>query len=106
MSESKKKMPKSEKKAENEIFIGNKPFMKYVIAAIMQLKDGSDITVIKARGKFIARAVDVAEVTKKKFKEANKISLKDSIKINTEEFKSEEGKNINISTIEIGLSKQ
>ena len=40
--------------------------------------------VIKARGKFISRAVDVAEVAAKRFLE-NIIELKD-IKINSEEF--------------------
>ncbi|MBI2628809.1 DNA/RNA-binding protein AlbA [Candidatus Pacearchaeota archaeon] len=92
----------------NEIFIGNKPFMKYVIATIMQLKENKneeDTAIIKARGKFISRAVDVAEVVKKKFKETENIELKNSVTIGTEGFTSEEAKKINISTIEITLKK-
>ncbi len=101
------KRTKNFKKLEtNEIFIGNKPFMKYVIATIMQLKeDENKAAIIKARGKFISRAVDVAEVVKKKFKESENIILKNSIKTGTEEFTNEENKKINISIIEIMLEK-
>ncbi len=95
-----------EKTETNEIFIGNKPFMKYVIATLTQLKkEGNDCAIIKARGKFISRAVDVAEVTKKKIKEIENLSLKNKIEINTEGFKNEEGKDINISTIAITLAR-
>lgn len=88
----------------NEIFVGNKPFMKYVIAAITQLKrEGNDRAVIKARGKFISRSVDIAEVTKKRFKEIDNIELKHKVDIGTEEFENEEGKRINVSTISIEL---
>ena len=90
----------------NEIFVGNKPFMKYVIAAIMQLKrEGNDSAIIKARGKFISRGVDIAEVTKKRLKETDNWNLKHTIEIGTEEFENEEGKKINVSTISIELKK-
>lgn len=89
----------------NEIFIGNKPFMKYVIATIMQL-ERNDSAVIKARGKFISRGVDVAEVVKKRVKETKSLMLSEELKIGTEGFQNEEGKNINVSTIDIELKKQ
>jgi archaea-specific DNA-binding protein len=97
----------SSKKLEtNEIFVGNKPFMKYVIATMMQLQeDKNKSAVIKARGKFISRAVDIAEVAKKRMKENQKFDLKDQVIIGTDNFKSPEGKDINISTIDIILSK-
>ena len=57
------------KKDENVVFIGNKPFMNYITGVVMQFSKGSKEVVIKARGKFIARAVDVAEVSKKRFLE-------------------------------------
>ncbi|MAG07523.1 DNA-binding protein Alba [Candidatus Pacearchaeota archaeon] len=91
----------------NEIFIGNKPFMKYVVASLMQLqKQENKEAVIKARGKFISRAVDIAEVTKKKLKETDNLELKEEIKIGTDSFKNTEGKDINVSTIDILLRKQ
>ena len=48
---------------DNSIFIGNKPFMNYVTGVVMQFTTkGSDEVIVKARGKFISRAVDVSEV--------------------------------------------
>jgi archaea-specific DNA-binding protein len=98
----------SEKKggATNEIFVGNKPFMRYVVATMMQLQqEGNNNAIIKARGKFISRAVDIAEVAKKRLKEQNNTELKDSVIIGTDNFKNDEGKDINISTIDITLTK-
>jgi len=106
MSIKKEKSGKIDKPETNEIFIGNKPFMKYVIAALTQIKkEENECTIIKARGKFISRAVDVAEVTKKKIKEIDNLILKDKIEINTEGFKNDEGKSISVSTIAITLTK-
>ncbi len=50
------------------IYIGNKPFTNYVTAVAMQFtsQDAKEV-VIKARGRYISRAVDVAEVVRKKF---------------------------------------
>ena len=97
---------KSEKKADdNVIFVGNKPFMNYVTGIVMQFTTkGSNEVVVKARGKFISRAVDVAEVATKRFLDEHNVKVKD-IKIDSEEFENKEGKKVNVSTIEIGLSK-
>jgi len=90
---------------DNTIFIGQKPFMNYVTAVVMQFTSKSAPSVIvKARGKFISRAVDVAEVASKRFM-TNAIDLGD-IKINSEDFKNKEGKDIRVSTIEITLNKK
>ena len=59
--------------------------------------------VIKARGKFISRAVDIAEVTTKRFLETT-VSIK-NIKVDSEEFENKEGKQVRVSTIEISLGK-
>ena len=89
---------------DNNIFIGNKPFMNYVTGVVMQFTaKNADEVVIKARGKFISRAVDVAEVASKRFLE-NSVGTKD-IKIDSEAFKNEEGREVRVSTIEITLSK-
>jgi len=65
---------------------------------------GSNEVIIKARGKFISRAVDVAEVVVKRFLEGQ-TEVKD-IKIDSEEFQNREGRNVKVSTIEITLSKK
>ena len=90
--------------ADNSIFIGGKPFMNYVTGVVMQFttKEAKEV-IVKARGKFISRAVDVTEVAAKRFLEGSaKIS---DIKIDSEEFTNKEGKNVRVSTIEITLEK-
>ncbi len=105
MAEEKQNTPK-EKQDENVVFIGNKPFMNYVTGVVMQFtKKGSEQVVIKARGKFISRAVDVAEVTAKRFLEGQKVGV-EKIEIDSEEFENKEGKKVNVSTIEITLGKK
>lgn len=89
----------------NTIFIGSKSFMNYVTGVVMQFttKNAPEVS-IKARGKFISRAVDVAEVAAKRFLE-NQIALKE-IKIDSEEFTNKEGKQVRVSTIDIVLKKK
>jgi len=86
---------------ENTIFVGNKPPMSYVLAVVTQFNGGSDEVVIKARGRAISRAVDAAEITRNRF--VTNAKIKD-IKIGTESITNEEGRNSNVSSIEISLS--
>lgn len=89
---------------DNTIFIGPKPFMNYVTGVVMQFTtQNANEVVIKGRGKFISRCVDVAEVASKRFLE-NNVGIK-NININSEEFQNKEGKNIRVSTIEIILKR-
>ncbi|MBI3032919.1 DNA-binding protein Alba [Candidatus Woesearchaeota archaeon] len=90
---------------DNSIFIGDKPFMNYVTSVVMQFttKDAPEV-IIKARGKFISRAVDVAEIAVKRFLEGQ-IYLKD-IKVDSEEFTNKEGKQVRVSSIELVLAKK
>ncbi|EOD42394.1 nucleoid protein Alba [Candidatus Nanobsidianus stetteri] len=88
------------------IYIGNKPFMNYVTAVAMQFtsQDAKEV-VIKARGRYISRAVDVAEVVRKKFM-AGQVDIK-SISIDSEERQVDQtGKKRRISSIEIVLVKK
>ncbi len=87
---------------EHVVFVGNKPVMNYVLAALTQFNEGAGEIVIKARGKAIGRAVDVAEILRNRF--MPNVDAKD-IKIDTEELDSE-GRSVNVSTIEITLAKQ
>jgi len=89
---------------ENSVFIGNKPFMNYVTGVVMQFttKKANEV-IVKARGKFISRAVDVAEVARKRFME-NSIEIKD-IAVDSEEFENKEGRQVRVSNIEITLKK-
>lgn len=93
------KMPEQE----NVVYVGNKPPMNYVLAAITQLNSGDQKVGIKARGRAISRAVDVAEIVRRRFVSDAKI---DEVKIYTEELDNEEGNKVNVSCIEIYLAKQ
>ncbi|MBI2668223.1 DNA-binding protein Alba [Candidatus Woesearchaeota archaeon] len=90
---------------DNSVFIGEKPFMNYVTAVVMQFTTkGATEVVVKARGKFISRAVDVSEVSMKRFMD-NTIEVK-KIKTDSEEFENKEGKMVRVSNIEITLAKK
>ncbi|MBN2422279.1 DNA-binding protein Alba [Candidatus Woesearchaeota archaeon] len=90
---------------DNTIFIGNKPFMNYVTGVVMQFTTKNEEQVlVKARGKFISRAVDVAEVAAKRFLNGQ-VDVKD-VKIDSEEFENKEGKQVRVSTIEVLLQKK
>ncbi|MBS3155030.1 RNA-binding protein [Candidatus Woesearchaeota archaeon] len=78
--------------------------MFYVTGIVMQFTtQGATEVSVKARGKFISRAVDVAEVASKRFLE-NQIKV-DNIIINSEEFENKEGRTVRVSTIDIKLKK-
>lgn len=91
-------------KDEKIVFVGGKPFMNYVTAVVMQFTtSGANNVIIRSRGKFINRAVDVAEMVRSKF-------LTDSIEIGdvtiaAEDFKNREGRPIRVSTIDIQLNR-
>ncbi|MDV3277451.1 MAG: DNA-binding protein Alba [Nitrososphaerales archaeon] len=87
----------------NTIFIGKKPVMNYVLACLTTLQNGSGGVSVKARGRAISKAVDVAQILTKRF--ATDIAIK-KIAINTEQVKSiETGAMNNVSSIEIRLEK-
>ena len=87
---------------ENVVFVGKKGTMSYVLAVVTQINQGAKEVQIKARGKAISRAVDVAEIVKNKFVVGSKIG---AIDIKTEEIKTEEGTPLKVSAIEITLKK-
>jgi DNA-binding protein len=88
--------------AEHVVYVGNKPIMNYVLATLTQLNEGANEVVVKARGRAISRAVDVAEIIRNRFVPGAQIK---DIKIDTEELESEQGRRLNVSTIEIVISK-
>jgi len=89
---------------DNSVFIGGKPFMNYVTGVAMQFNKGADEVIVKARGKFVSKGVDVAEVARRKFVNDKNVIVK-NVKIGSEEFENKEGKIVNVSFIEILLGK-
>ena len=86
---------------DNTVFIGRKPTMNYVLAVVTQFSAANEV-VIKARGKSISTAVDVAEIVRSRFIQDLKVK---NIQISTESLKSEDGRMVNVSSIEIYLKK-
>lgn len=84
------------------IFVGNKPIMNYVTSVVMQLSmEGANEVIVKARGKNISKAVDIAEVVRKRFNKDVKLG---NISLGSESFKSNNNnKQVRVSTIEIPL---
>ena len=87
---------------ENIVYIGNKPVMNYVLAVVTQMNSGVTEVILKARGRTISRAVDVAEIVRNRF--ISDVDV-ESINISTEEIVGNEGTSSNVSAIEIKLSK-
>ena len=87
----------------NTVLIGKKPVMNYVLAGLTLIQNGSNVVNIKARGRAISKAVDVAQIITKRF--ATDVTIK-GIDINTEQVKSIETGNLNnVSSMEIHLVK-
>ena len=94
----------AEKEAEsNVIFVGKKPAMSYVLACVTQFNEGRPEIIIRARGRAISHAVDVAEIVKNKFVTDTQTK---EVKIGTEEVETEQGEKLNVSSIEIVLAKK
>lgn len=87
---------------DNTVFIGKKGVMSYVLAVVTQFNNGAGEVIIKARGKSISRAVDVAEIVRQRFILETKVR---DIRISTEEMQSEEGGIVKVSAMEITLTK-
>ena len=87
---------------DNVIYIGKKGVMNYVMAAITQMNKGEKEIHVKARGRSISKAVDVVQLLKNRFETATKVK---GIDIGTEEVEADEGGKINVSTIEIVITK-
>jgi DNA-binding protein len=85
------------------IFIGKKPLMAYVTSTLIQLANLPSVS-IKARGMSIGRAVDVAQIISRKTENAG-YSIGD-IKIGSESLESKDGRQRNVSTIDIEVKRK
>jgi DNA-binding protein len=85
------------------VYVGDKPVMNYVLAVMTQFNKPVSSVILKARGRAISRAVDAAEITRNRF--MPNVVVKD-ITISTEAIPNEEGKTVNVSSMEIVLAKQ
>ena len=84
------------------IFVGTKPIMTYVSATLTQLSTRQTVT-IKARGKKITQAVDVSQMIMKRMDSVGYVIS--DVRISSDSLTSQDGKQRNVSTMEIDLSK-
>ena len=89
----------------NTVYIGNKPTMNYALAVITNFNQSeTKEVVLKARGRSITTAVDVAEIVRHRFMKDLEVS---NVELGTEEMPLREGENKSrmVSTIEITLKR-
>ncbi len=104
MNKSEKEATKIPRKNDNTVYVGSKPINAYVLACVTQFNEGADEIMIKARGRAISRAVDVAEILRHKFM-PDSVELVD-VAISTEKIEDSERGTSNVSAIEIQLKKK
>ncbi|MDE1843791.1 MAG: DNA-binding protein [Thaumarchaeota archaeon] len=86
----------------NIVFIGKKPILTYLNATLTLLANEPTVT-IKARGRSIVTAVDVSQMIVKRMSAMGyKVS---GVRIFSERLESKDGKERNVSTIEVDVSK-
>ncbi len=85
---------------DNTVFIGKKPTMNYVLAVVTQFNNGNQRVNVKARGRAISRAVDVALIAQRRF--LPQVEIED-IRLMTEEVSVSDDERTNVSSIEIVL---
>lgn len=83
------------------IFIGKKPLMAYATACMIHFNQGSKRLTLKARGRAISTAVDVAEVLNHRFFQGG---LSENVHLGTEVVGDSDDAR-NVSTIEIILER-
>ena len=99
------KNQEKKQKSDNTIFVGNKQFMNYASAVILQFNIKNRETVIlRARGKHTSRAIDVAEAITKRIM-PGEIEIKE-IKTDSEDFINKDRRKVRVSTIDITLVRK
>ena len=77
--------------------------MNYVLAVLTDFNAGAEEVTLKARGRALSHAVDVAEVARRRFLEGVEIG---KVEIGSEEISIEEqNRTRNVSTMEITLTR-
>ena len=85
------------------VFVGNKPVMNYVLACLTLFQNGTTEVRLKARGRAISRAVDVAEILSHRY--MPDLAVK-KIDIDTEQVAdAASGATTNVSSMEIRMSR-
>ena len=88
--------------AEHTVYVGSKPPLQYVLAVVTEFSSGTDSVTIKARGRAISTACDVAEIVRSRH-------IKDAcyrkVDISTELVEGDRGRRSKVTSIAIILEK-
>lgn len=82
------------------LFIGKKDIERYIATALLMREEGVEEITMKARGQLIKKAVDIAEILRRRYF----LDAERYIEIGTEEMKmrdSTDGKTLHVSTVDI-----
>ncbi|MCI4362527.1 MAG: DNA-binding protein Alba [Thermoplasmata archaeon] len=90
-------------KERSTVYIGPRPTMTYVFQVVAELNSGAGPVVVKARGNAIAKAVDVAEVVRRRFLEGQ-VGV-GPVTIDTERLVNRDGREARVSSIAISLTR-
>jgi DNA-binding protein len=92
-------------KRDNFFYVGDKPLMNYVTAAVMHFTSANASEIIlKARGKFMNHAIDASQVILNRFlKEQAELN---TVKLGSEELVNKDGRKVRVSTIEIFIRRK
>jgi DNA-binding protein len=77
--------------------------MSYVLACVTQFNEGQTEVILRARGRQICHAVDIAEIVRNKFMIDTEVR---DVKIGTDQIMAEDGQKLNVSTVTITLAKK
>src|SRR2546427_11406089 len=80
------------------VYIGKKPTMNYVLAVVTHFNGGSREVVVRARGRSMSRAVDVAESVRGRFIPDAEVR---EGRVATEKVSAEGGRATNVGSVEI-----
>ena len=84
------------------VYVGSKEPIQYVLAVVTEFSSGTDTVTIKARGRAISMACDVAEIVRSRH--VKDASYKE-VKISTETVESDRGRHSKVTSIHIMLEK-
>ena len=85
---------------DNVVLVGDKEIGAYVLALTKQKALGNMTVVLRARGKYISKAVDVEEVAKNNYMQNLKVK---SVKFYTDVLQNKDKRDTRVSAIEIIL---
>ena len=91
------------KQEKNAVYIGRKGTMNYCLVIVTIFNKGENECTIRARGRSISKAVDVAEITTRRF--LTEIVEIDTVNIGSEELEGDHGMK-SVSTIDIVIKRK